>query len=48
MLKETLEALGQISGEEAINNIEHLHSKNTHMLKETIKALGEADKNSNI
>jgi len=40
--------LRQIGEGDAINNIEHLYSKNTHMLKEPIKALGEAGKNSNI
>jgi len=47
MLKETIEALGQVGGKDAINQIEYIYSKNTHMLKETIKALGEAGKNSN-
>lgn len=47
MLKETIEALGQVGGEDAINEIAYIYSKNTHMLKETIKALGEAGKNSN-
>ncbi len=46
MVKETIEALGQVGGQDAINQIEYIYSCNTHMLKETIKALGEAGKNS--
>lgn len=48
MLKETIEALGQAGGEEAIKNIIAIYSKNTYMLKETINALGQAGKNSKV